>query len=203
MIQRFLVPALAVIILGTAPAAARAQNMAKQAAAGADVRGIMIEDSLPPAKKQLRDLLTVLRDTLNRVSSMDSRISRARASGMTSVVASNARQLEKACVAAVAQVRRTTDKLAGMETRDERGDNALSAYRGGLADLLSDLVTCQHDDSLMLAAPKFDGARAESVSSAAAHAVELHDQIRDALLRMLGVRLPVSGYIPAPRPFKP
>jgi hypothetical protein len=193
------------VALAVAPAALTAQSdqalrAAQNAAAAADVRGIMVEDSLPPAKRQLRDELTLLRDTLTRVSALDARISRSEASGMSAVVMSSARQLWTACRSGAGTANRTLDQLSNLQTNDPRGDNALSTYRGALGDLLSDMRSCQQQDSIALGAKPIDARRVQDISAAAAAAILRHDQVRDALVGMLGIRMPVKGYIPRARP---
>lgn len=178
----------------------QALRAAQTAAAAADVRSIMIEDSLPPAKRELRDEVTQLRDTLTRVSALDARISRSEASGMNAVVTSSAHQLLKACRSSAVQTSRTLDRLGILQTNDPRGDNALSTYRGALGDLLNDMRACQQQDSLALGAKSLDVRRVQDISAAAAAAIFRHDQVRDALLGMLGIRMPVKGYIPRARP---
>lgn len=161
----------------------------------AALRDMIIEDSLTPAKAQLRDVVAQLRDTLNTVQALHARITRNMASGVTSVVLSDGHELGKRCRVGAATADLTAKRVATMYTNDPHGDQALSAYRAGLTALLEDLKTCQRDDSLTMAASAPDQKRIEKVASAARDAVTRYDAIRDALMKLLSINLPVKGTI--------
>jgi hypothetical protein len=156
---------------------------------------LISEDSLTPAKAQLRDFVAELRDTLVRVQALHSSITRNLATGMTSVVVSNGYELRKRCRVGAAMAALTTDRVASMHTSDPRGDQALNAYRAGLTGLMEDLKTCQRDDSVTMAAAKPSQQNIEEVAAAAAAAVTRYDAIRDGLMTLLGINLPIKGKI--------
>jgi len=170
-----------------------------RASAQRSVRDILIVDSLSPAKTQLRDFVAELRDTLNLVESIHARIVRANASGMGSVVQSSGHQLRRSCRASTAMIELTQQRVSAMKTSDVRGEQALASFRAGLAALDDDLRLCQTDDSAVMAATRPDQQRIQQVATAARDAIVRYDQVRDGLLRLLDINLPVKGYIPPPR----
>ncbi len=64
--------------------------------AGNRLGNLLIEDSLTPAKAQLRNYVAELRDSLVFVESVQSRLARARAAKSTAVVVSQGRELSAA-----------------------------------------------------------------------------------------------------------
>lgn len=167
--------------------------------AQASVRDILIVDSLSPAKTQLRDFVAELRDTLVRVESIHARIVRANASGMGSVVQSSGHQLGKSCHAGAAMVEITQQRVSVMKTSDVRGEQALASFRAGLMLLADNLRLCQANDSTVMAASAPDPKRVEQVAAAASVAIAQYDQVRDGLLKLLDINLPLKGYIPPVR----
>jgi hypothetical protein len=163
------------------------------ARAQASIRDILIVDSLSPAKTQLRDFVAELRDTLTTVESIHARIVRANASRMGSVVQSSGRQLGKSCHVGAATVELTQQRVSMMKTSDVRGEQALASFRAGLITLADNLRLCQANDSAVMAAPAPDPQRIEQVASAASVAIIQYDQVRDALLKLLAINLPVKG----------
>lgn len=172
---------------------------APEVSAQQSVRDILIVDSLSPAKTQLRDFVAELRDTLNLVESIHARIVRASASGMNSVVQSSGHQLGRSCRSSTAMIELTQQRVAAMKTSDVRGEQALASFRAGLATLDDDLRLCQTDDSTAMAASHPDQKRIQQVAAAARDAIVQYDRVRDGLLRLLDINLPVKGYIPPPR----
>lgn len=172
--------------------------LAGPAAAQTSVRDILIVDSLSPAKTQLRDFVAELRDTLNRVAAIHARIVRANASGMASVVESGGHQLGRTCRAAERMAALTHERVSMMKTDDIRGEQALASFRNGLTALGDQLHTCQVDDSTVMADRTPDRQRIVTVAGAASDAISRYDQVRDGLLTLLSIRLPVKGYIPPP-----
>jgi hypothetical protein len=170
-----------------------AQTPRPQSPTPAQMRDIIIEDSLTPAKMQLRNFVTQLRDTLNSVQALHASITRNLASGVTSVVLSNGRELGKRCRVGGFEADLTSKRVATMYTSDPRGDQALNSYRAGLTALIDDFKTCQHDDSIAMAAATPDPKRIEQVSAAASDAVTRYDSVRDALLKLLNITLPFKG----------
>lgn len=161
------------------------------------IRDMIAVDSLTPAKKQLRDFVAELRDTLVSVQALHASISRNLASGVTSVVRSDGHQLGRRCHVGGAAADLTVKRVATMYTNDPVGDQALNTYRSGLAELITGLRACQHDDSLVMAAATPDPQRIEAVAAAARQAVDRYDGIRDGLLKLLGIRLPIKRGIGA------
>jgi hypothetical protein len=172
---------------------------APRASAQRSVRDILIVDSLSPAKTQLRDFVAELRDTLNLVESIHARIVRASASGMSSVVQSGGHQLGRSCRTSTAMIEVTQQRVSAMKTSDVRGEQALASFRAGLATLDADLRLCQTDDSAVMAAPRPDQKRIQQVAAAARDAIVQYDRVRDGLLTLLDINLPVKGNIPPPR----
>ena len=168
------------------------------AAAQTSVRDILIVDSLSPAKTQLRDYVAELRDTLNRVDAIHARIVRANASGMASVVQSGGHQLGRTCRVAERMAALTQQRVSMMKTDDIRGEQALASFRNGLTALGDQLRTCQADDSTVMADRVPDRQRIVAVAGAASDAISRYDQVRDGLLTLLSIRLPIKGYIPPP-----
>ncbi|MGH7523326.1 MAG: hypothetical protein ACREK8_03380 [Gemmatimonadales bacterium] len=168
-------------------------------AAQTSVRDILIVDSLSPAKTQLRDYVAELRDTLNRVDAIHARIVRANASGMASVVESGGHQLLRTCRVAERMAALTQQRVSMMKTDDIRGEQALSSFRNGLTALGDHLRTCQANDSTVMSDRTPDRQRIVAVAGAASDAINQYDQVRDGLLALLSIRLPVKGYIPPPK----
>lgn len=171
------------------------QLEAQQPTAGNAMRDMIIEDSLTPAKMQLRDYLTALRDTLTYIGSVQDRIARARAAKMDAVVRSQGWELSRRCLGGVRMLDVTTRRLAPMRTSDPRGDQALESYRAGMATLREDLAECAHFDSLALKEHVIDQEKVEHIATAASDAVLRYEEVRDALLKLLGISLPVRGNI--------
>jgi hypothetical protein len=180
------------LVVGTAALASRAT-------AQRSVRDILIVDSLSPAKTQLRDYIAELRDTLNIVESIHARIVRANASGMSSVVQSSGHQLGRICRTSGAMIELTQQRISAMRTSDVRGEQALASFRASLATLDDNLRVCQTDDSAVMATLPPDQKRIQQVAAAARDAIVQYDQVRDGLLKLLDINLPVKGYIPPPR----
>lgn len=176
-----------------------AAALASRSTAQASIRDILIVDSLSPVKMQLRDYVAELRDTLTVVESIHARIIRANASGMNSVVQSSARQLGKSCHTGATFVETTQQRVRVMKTSDLRGEQALASFRAGLATLGDRLRLCQQEDSAVMAGASPDQKRIQQVSAAATGAIEQFDQVRDALLNLLGIDLPVKSYVPPPQ----
>jgi hypothetical protein len=170
-----------------------ATSVASRSGAQQSLRDMIIWDSLTPAKAQLRDFVAQLRDTLNTVQALHASITRNLATGVTSVVLSNGRMLGKRCRASAAMSELTTNRVAPMKTSDPRGDQVLAAFRAGLAALTEELKTCQHDDSVTMAASTPDQKRIEQVATVARDAVARYDVIRDALMKLLNIDLPIQG----------
>jgi hypothetical protein len=164
-----------------------------QAPTPAQLRDMIIEDSLTPAKAQLRNFVAELRDTLNAVPALHASITRNLASGTTSVVLSDGRQLGKRCRLGGAFADLTIKRIAVMHTNDPGGDQALNAYRSSLTTLIDDFRVCVHDDSTTMAAATPDPKRIESVAAAARDAVTRYDAVRDAFLRLLQITLPIRS----------
>jgi hypothetical protein len=176
-----------------------AATAVSRATAQSSVSDILIVDSLSPAKMQLRDYVAQLRDTLTVVESIHARIARANASGMNSVVLSSGRQLGKSCHASMTMVETTEQRVGMMKTSDVRGEQALASFRVSLATLADNLRLCQHEDSTVMAGASPDRKRIQQVATAARAAIMQYDQVRDALLTLLGINLPVNSYVPPPR----
>lgn len=185
---------LGLIIAASLASRGDAQGRIKTATAE-EMRDLIIEDSLTPAKSQLRDYVAQLRDTLISVPALRASISRNRATGVTSVVLSNGRELGKRCRVSEAMAVMTIERVAAMKTSDPRGDQALNGYRSGLATLTEDMKTCVRDDSLTMVAASPDQGRIEQIAAAASDAVMRYDSIRDALMRLLNITLPIKGTI--------
>lgn len=159
------------------------------------LRELIPEDSLTPVKSRLRDDITRLRDTLSAVRALHARISRNLATRTRSVVLSDGRELGKRCHAGAAIAILTSDRVANLRTSDPTGDQALNAYRGGLAALTADLDTCQRDAGAVMATAAPDQEHIEQVAAAASAAIARYDLLRDALLKLLEIELPIQGTI--------
>jgi len=107
--------------------------------------------------------------------------------------------LRRSCRASTAMIELTQQRVSAMKTSDVRGEQALASFRAGLAALDDDLRLCQTDDSAVMAATRPDQQRIQQVATAARDAIVRYDQVRDGLLRLLDINLPVKGYIPPPR----
>ena len=166
-----------------------------QPRSGSAVRDMIIEDSLTPAKAQLRNYVAELRDSLNRVESVQALLQRARASKMQSVVISQGRQLARNCLTGVTMTDLTADRIAPMNTPDQTGDQALHGYRSALSVLREELRLCAHFDSLTMAAVPLDQEKLENIATAAREAIGRYDLIRDALMKLLDITLPIQGKI--------
>jgi hypothetical protein len=189
-IRRAALVALAAIL---SPSHLHAQSHLQSAS---KVRGMLIEDSLTPAKTQLRNYVAELRDTLVGVEAVQARIARARAAGgQTSVVMSSGRELARHCLIGAVMVGATAKRVEPMGTPDPRGETAMAAYRNGLATLQNDLRDCAHFDSLTMATRPFDQQKLENIATAARDAIMRYDQVRDALMKLMAIDLPVHGNI--------
>ena len=157
--------------------------------------GSLVGDSLTPTKAHFRDAVSELRDTLTRVQATTALIGRAHRSGMSSVVASQARELQRRCRSGAAMTGTTKSRIANLRTSADEGNRALTSYRTALDDLDSSLVACARDDSLALGATQLDADHVEEIGAAATAAIDRYDRVRDALLGLLEIRLPVAGAI--------
>ena len=166
-----------------------------QPVAGSKVRDLIIEDSLTPTKMSLRGYVADLRDSLVKVEALQARLVRARAANMTSVVVSQGRELARNCTNSAAMVELTTKRIEPMNTQNEQGDLALHAYRSALATLAEDLRRCAHGDSLTMAAAPIDQVKLESIATAARASISQYDVVRDGLMKLLGIVLPIKGDI--------
>jgi len=146
-------------------------------------------DSLSPLKAKFRDYVLELQDTLNKVESIHVQITRARASGMNSVVLSWGRQLSRSCRAGAAMAETTTQRMSTMLTDDARGERAMATFRDGLAVLTEGMRTCERDDTQLMAGKTPDFKRIEEIAESASVAVSDYRQVRDGLLPLLGIDL--------------
>jgi len=162
---------------------------------GADIRNMIIEDSLTPAKAQLRNYVAELRDSLVKIESAQENIARARKGKMPTVVLSQGRQLGKYCAMGVSMVDLTTERISPMGTPDPRGDQALHGYRSGLNVLREDLRICAHIDSVTLATQPVNQDKLETIATAVVGAIRQYDQIRDGMIKVFDISLPIHGDI--------
>ena len=183
--------AVAALFLGTV--------LAASAQAQSSIRNMLIVDSLSPVKMQLRDDVAQLRDTLNLVEAIHARIVRANASGMTAVARSGGHQLRRACRQGEVMIDTTQHRVSVMVTSDVRGEQALASFRAGLITLSDNMRLCQLNDSTVMAAKAPDLQRLQQVAASARDAIAEYDLIRDGLLKLLDITLPVKGYVPIPR----
>ena len=166
-----------------------------QPVSGSRVRDLIIEDSLTPTKMSLRGFVADLRDSLVKVEALQARLVRSRAANMTSVVVSQGRELARNCTNGAAMVTLTTKRIEPMNTQNEQGDLALHAYRSALATLGEDLRRCAHGDSLTMAVAPLDQTKLESIATAARESISQYDVVRDGLMKLLGITLPIKGDI--------
>jgi hypothetical protein len=175
--------------------AAFAARGSAQAGHGTDIRDQIVIDSLNPRKMQLRDIVAQLRDTLITVPALQDRIARNMATGVNSVVISNGRELGKRCRIGAAMADLTAKRVAPLYTNNPQGDQALNGYRASLTSLIGDLKVCERDDSLTMVVASPDPKRIAQVAATARDAVARYDAVRDALLKLLGIDLPIKGTI--------
>jgi hypothetical protein len=176
-------------------AAALAARSSAQAGHGTELRDQIVIDSLNPQKMQLRDIVAQLRDTLITVPALQNRIAQYLATSVNSVVISSGRELGKRCRISATMADLTVKRVAPLYTNNPQGDQALNGYRASLASLIEDLRTCERDDSLTMSVASPDPKRIAQVASAARDAVARYDAVRDALLRLLNIELPIKGTI--------
>ena len=179
----------------TLVARANAQGGSVAPRDGVKLRDLIIEDSLTEGKKLLRDYVAQLRDTLVGVEAVQSRLVRARAAKMSAVVSSQGRELARACLASAAMVDLTSTRIAPMGTPNPQGDQAMHAYRAALTTLREDLRLCAHYDSTTMAARPRDDQKLENIATAAGDAISRYDLIRDGLMKLFGITLPIHGKI--------
>ncbi len=176
-------------------AAVCAARGSAQAGHGTEIRDQIVIDSLNPQKMQLRDIVAQLRDTLITVPALQNRIAQYLATGVNSVVISSGRELGKRCRVGTAMADLTIKRVAPLYTNNPQGDQALNGYRAGLASLAEDLKACERDDSLTMSAASPDPKRIAQVAGSARDAVARYDAVRDALLRLLNIELPIKGTV--------
>jgi transposase len=175
--------------------ASTAAAQAGQPQSGSRINDLIIYDSLTPAKKQMRDFVAELRDSLVRIESVRSRIEKNRKSNTTSVIISQGRELARTCTSGASMLGLTAKRLEPMVTQDPQGDQAMHAYRSALSTLQEELRQCAHFDSLTMATKPLDGQKLENISIAASDAIARHDLIRDGLIKLLGITLPLKGSV--------
>jgi len=187
---------LLVFLAATVAAQANAQT-AKTVAPrdGAKLRDLIVEDSLTEGKRLLRDYVAELRDTLVIVESVQNRIVKNRAASSTTVVMSQGRELGRTCLNAASMIERTSARIAPMGTPNPQGDQAIHAYRTALETLRDDMRACAHFDSLTMAAKPVDTQKLENIATAARDAISRYDLIRDGVMRLFEITLPIKGKI--------
>ncbi|MGH7581733.1 MAG: hypothetical protein ACREL5_00735 [Gemmatimonadales bacterium] len=168
---------------------------AAQATAQTRLGVMTLKDTLTAEKRQFRDVVAELRDTLTRVQASHSLISRAHDSGMSGVVVSESRRLLQRCRAGMAMANITRSRIANLRTNAAQGDQALASYRNALDVLTGDLDSCAVADSVALHQVPLDQAKALDIAAAATLAIDRYDVSRDAMLGLLGIRLPIAGNI--------
>ncbi len=166
-----------------------------QPVSGSKVRDLIIEDSLTPTKMSLRGYVADLRDSLVKVESNQSLLAKAIRANMTSVVVSQGRELARNCSKGAVMVALTTKRIEPMNTQNEQGDLALHAFRSALSTLGEDLRRCAHGDSLTMAAAPLDQVKLENIATAARESISQYDVVRDGLMKLLGITLPIKGDI--------
>jgi hypothetical protein len=152
-----------------------------------------------PAKAQLIQIASQLRDSLDPVDAALPRIARAQSSGMTAVVIASGRGLVRDCQRGVGMAKLTTQRVSGMSTSDPRGDQALANYLASLGRLTAQLERCRHDDSAAVARRPPDAEQIQATASTVSDAVQAYEAARVALFKVLQIDMPIHGYHPAPR----
>ena len=191
--MKYLIERLSLLVLAASVLASPLVAQSGQRPSGSAIANLIMEDSLTPAKKELRNYIAELRDTLVKVQAVQARLTKARAAKMNGVVPSQGRELARNCLKGVTALDLTTRRLEPMNTPDPQGDQALHSYRNAIVTLREDLRLCAHFDSLTLAAATPDTQKLENIAIAASDAIARYDVIRDALIKLLGITLPVKG----------
>ncbi len=151
------------------------------------------ERPLSPIEIDLRDRVTVLRDTIAAVDGVVERLQRLDNSSSTAAIRSQRRVLAARCEAVVRGTDPVIEFAAGLSTSDPKwGDRAVADYRKSLADFRIAMQSC-NTEALKDGLPS---ARYQQVGSAAREAIRSHKIITRNLMKTLQIPFDPRGARP-------
>lgn len=158
---------------------ALAQRQLNEAAA------VFYNTPLDSAKKSLRSVMMVMRDSMLAVEGDAARLQR---SGSPAVTVATLRRLRGACAAAARTAVITQAKVAPLRTSAELGDKVLADYRITLTETSKAMLTCERTAATAMGTNSPSAARLqETVAEPAATAAVRYGAAADGLLRALDI----------------
>lgn len=151
---------------------------------------------LPPLKRELRDALTAVRDTLLTARGHAERLLRAHNTGSSGVVLSMARALRSDCEGTAEALEGAIARTASMHTSAELGDKTLAAYREAATRLRTAMTRCAAEMTSGTGPTPASSATLAREAGAAAAAMDRYTAPTQDLLRVLEMMLLPKGYVP-------
>jgi len=157
---------------------ALAQRKLNQAA------NVFYNTPLDSAKKSLRSVMMVMRDSVLAVEGEAVRLQR---SGSTAVTIATARRLRGACAATARTAVATQAKIAPLRTSAELGEKVLADYRISLTETSKAMLECERSTATALAPASPTVARLPATAESAVAAAVRYQAAADGLLRALDI----------------
>lgn len=151
------------------------------------------EKPLPPAQKELRDAVSVLRDTLRAVLATAERMERAQSAGSGAVLMSSARVMAADCARASRGAARLQEQIKGFSTSEKRGDDVLNSYRSAILVLQRDMDACSTDAGAAIV-PAPDSVKLAAVRTRARKAMVGYDRSVQQVMKTLSIPFEPKGH---------
>ena len=161
--------------------------------AQATAPGLWPERPLTPEKKELRDAIIIVRDTLRDVRATVNRMERAANAGSPGVLASSARVLSTDCERATRAAVKVQSQVAGLSTSDKKGDQALADFRRAALALQQGMTSCT-EQLATATTPSIDATKVASIRSNALKVVVDYENSVHALMKTLSIPLDPKGH---------
>lgn len=161
--------------------------------AAATMPGIWPEQPLPPAKEELRNAVSVLRDTLRAVLATTERVERAQTGGSAAVLRSAGRTLVSDCGRAARGAATLQDKIKGFSTSEPRGDEVLDRFRRSILALEQAMTAC-NADATEAVTPAVDGAKLTALGNRNRTAMVAYERSVQEVMKTLSIRFDPKGH---------
>lgn len=188
-------------LAGSAAAQTRAPVGTEQRDAGMkklrEQTDAMYDQQLDPGKKEFRDQMQLLMDTVATLDAAGNRTARAYTAGNLAVLTSQGRMLRASCQAAARVVAAATPRFQVLTTSTLLGERVLSGYRTELLAMGKVAATCDRTADEALKQGSEGAKRLGQLAETVGKAVVKHDQAATDLLRALQIELRPRGYTPS------
>ncbi|MDX2263222.1 MAG: hypothetical protein SFU84_16135 [Gemmatimonadales bacterium] len=145
---------------------------------------VFYNTQLDSAKRNLRAVMMVMRDSMLAVEGEAARLQR---SSSPAVTIATVRRLRGACAAAARIAVITQAKIAPLRTSAELGDKVLADYRITLTETSKAMMACERNAATALAPASPSPTRLQAIAEPTVAAALRYDAAADGLLRALDI----------------